>query len=380
MKNLKIKSINSGLVALFFAVFFISCESTPEVTPQADILPEHFGVNIPNSLSNNTLPGGRVTSSRVANGRTSGDAVEGSDVYEHLGVFIHVGESAAEIVEDIINGIRHHGVDKAMTITYESDEDMRVKNVVIAEGAEFEGEAYEFVLTLTDAESEGNADGGKGLQIFWNRSPIKGIALIKPYNIDRLHDADAGEAAFRIDYNSMGDVNYDATMIVSIVDLTLEEPEVDLYSMRTLKMFVGKRGSKIDVFGNSNHPNAQFFTNDTGFNWAFVASGDENSDLGMAEVGLPPSNLDETSRIVLLEEYSIKNVFTDQITQVWPGIDQALLDEYLKNTEGPGYFNADGFVAGGVSPSAEWDALEARIELLSPYNPVEIGNLEITFQ
>jgi hypothetical protein len=380
MKNLKMKSINSGLIALFFAVIFMACESTPEVTPQADILPDRFGVNIPNSLSNNTLPGGRVTSGRVANGRTTGDVVEGSDVYEHLGLFINVGESAADIVEEIINSIRRHQIDKAMTVTYESEEDQRVKNVVIVEGAEYEGEAYEFMLTMTDAESESNVDGGKGLQIFWNRNPVKGVALIKPYNIDRLHDADAGEAAFRIDYNSMGDTDYEATMMVSIADLTLEEPEVDLYSMRSLKMFVGKRGSKIDVLGNSNHPNAQFFTNDTGFNWAFVASGDENSDLGIAEVGLPPSNLDETSRTVLLEEYSIKNVFTDQITQVWPDIDQTMLDEYLKNTAGPGYFNADGFVAGGTSPSAEWDALEARIEVLAPYNPVEIANLEIKFQ
>ena len=132
--------------------------------------------------------------------------------------------------------------------------------------------------------------------------------------------------------------------------------------------------------GNSNHPNAQFFTNDTGFNWAFVASGDENSDLGIAEVGLPPSNLNETSRTVLLEEYSIKNVFTDQIESVWPGIDPAVLEEYLKNTAGPGYFNGEGFVAGGTSPSAEWDALEARIEVLAPYNPAEVSALQILFQ
>lgn len=381
MKNSKIKSIKGVFFAVLLSVAFIACETTPEVNPQTDILPDHFGVNIPSSLSNNTLPGGRVSNGRVAsNGRMAGDQVDGNDVYEHLGVFIHVGESAADIVEDIINDIRLYQINQAMSFSFESDEDNRIKNVVIIEGAEYEGEPYEFKLTVSDAESEANIDGGKGLQIFWNRSPVKGVALIKPYNIDRLHDADAGEAAFRIDYNSMGNANYDAVMMVSIADLPLEEPEVDVYSMRGLQMFVGKRNSKIDVFGNSDHPNAQFFTDQVGFNWAFVASGDELSDLGIAEVGLPPSQLNETSRTVLLEDYSIKNVFTEQITAVWPGINQELLDEYLINTQGPGYFNAEGFVGGGVAPSEEWNALEDRIKVLAPYNPKTIAELAITFQ
>ena len=381
MKKFKNVSLKSPLLAVLFVLAFVACETTPEVAPQSDILPEHFGVDIPSSLSNNTLPGGRISNGRTStNGRAADNAVEGGEVYEHLGVFIHVGESAAEIVEDIITDIRIYQINEAMSFSFESDEDNRVKNVDIVKGAEFEGEPYEYKLTLADAESTTNVDGGKGLQIFWNRSPIKGVAIIKPYNIDRLHYADAGEAIFRIDYNSLGNANYDATMMVSIANLPLEEPEVDVYSMRGLKMFVGKRNSKIDVFGNSDHPNAQFFTDDSGFNWAFVASGDELSNLGVAEVGLPPSLLDESSRAVLLEDYSIKNVFTNQITEVWPGIDQELLDEYLRNTEGPGYFNADGFVGGGAAPSEEWDALDQRIQVLSPFNPKTVAELVVEFQ
>ena len=380
MKNSKLKSINSGLIALFFAVVFIACESSPEVTPQADILPEHFGIDIPSSLSNNTLPGGRVSSGRVANGRASGvAAVEGSEIYEHLGLFIHVGESAADIVGEIIEEIRHHHIDKAMSITYESDEDQRVKNVVIVEGAEYEGQPYEFVLTVTDAESEGNVDGGKALQIFWNRSPIKGVALIKPYNIDRLHDADAGEAVFRIDYNSMGDADYDATMMVSIADLTLEEPEVDVYSMRTLQMFVGKKGDYVDVYGNSNHPNAKFLTEKVGYNWAFVASGSETEDAAVAEVGLPLSTLDAEGRSVLLEEYSIHNVLYNEVKTVWPNASERILEAWLANTEAPGFFDKGGFIQGGEAPAPEFLPLVRRIMRLAPYNPKSIANLEINF-
>lgn len=381
MKNLKSISLRSTILAVLFTLAIVSCETTPEVTPQTDILPDHFGVDIPTSLSNNNLPGGRVSSGRTAtNGRVAENYIAGGEIYEHLGVFIHVGESAAEIVEDIINDIRIYQINQPMSFSFESDEDNRMKNVEVVQEVEFDGEAYEYRLTITDAESETNVDGGKGLQIFWNPAPIKGVALIKPFNIDRLHDADAGEATFRIDYNSQGDANYDATMMVSIAHLPLEEPEIDVYSMRGLKMFVGKKNSKIDVFGNSDHPNAQFFTEASGFNWAFVASADELSNLGAAEVGLPQRLLDETSRAVLLEENSIKNVFTNQITEVWPGIDQELLDEYLHNTEGPGYFNADGFVGGGEAPSEEWNALDLRIQALSPYNPITIAELTVDFQ
>jgi hypothetical protein len=136
----------------------------------------------------------------------------------------------------------------------------------------------------------------------------------------------------------------------------------------------------VDVYGNSNHPNAKFFTADAGFNWAFVASADESANLAVAEVGLPPSTLDESTRNVLLEDYSIKNVFTDQIMAVWPGIDKSLLDGYLYNAGAPGYFNAAGFVQGGTSPGNEYNAVEARIDELSPFNPSEINNLVISFK
>jgi len=168
-------------------------------------------------------------------------------------------------------------------------------------------------------------------------------------------------------------------MIVSITHLAPENPEDDRFSLRTLKMFVGKTDNVIDVFGNSDHPNAQFFTNDIGFNWAFVASGYDDQDLGVAELGLPPSGLDESSREVLLGTYSLKNVFTDQIADAFPGIDQALIDLYLMNTEAPGYFTDEGFVAGGTPPANLWDELVLRIEDLVPYNPADIAELEIDF-
>ncbi|MEN8249334.1 MAG: hypothetical protein ABFS32_10420 [Bacteroidota bacterium] len=378
MKNL-IQKTSKLLAGIFLITLtFMACETNPEVEPQADILPENFGIDIPSTISNQGNASGRIAGNTA--GRTQEDVLQGNDIYQHLEVFIHVGESAKDIVRNIINGIRKYNIDKAFTLSIESDDDGRVKNIVVVESPEFEGETYEYGLTMTDAESEGNEDGGYALQIFWNRSPVKGTAIIKPYNIDRLHDANTGEAVFRVDYDAASTLGYDAHMIVSIANLTLEDPSLNVYSMRSLKMFVGKSGNIIDVYGNSNHPNAKFFTDDSGFNWAFVASGYNDADYAVAEVGLPPSTLDETSRAVLLETYSIKNVFTEQINIAFPGITQDQIDLYLMHAEGPGYFTNEGFVSGGIPPAGLWDELELRIEDLTPYNPVEISNLQVSFQ
>ena len=147
-------------------------------------------------------------------------------------------------------------------------------------------------------------------------------------------------------------------------------------------MFVGKKGYEVDVFGSSSHPNAELFSqDDNGLNWAFVASGNDLLNIGVAEVGLPPSNLDEDSRDVILKDFSIRNVFEAEIeAEYGTEIDDELLDLFLANTLAPGYFNSDGFVQAQIAPSMEWEGLVDRIENLSPYNPFEVTNLTIDFQ
>ncbi len=373
-KNLKnMKTIRSIpiILGIIIALFAMSCENNDDVVmPEDNILPENFKVDIPRALSRNG----------ALNAKVAVDTVDGNVIYVHLTNFIHIGESAAGITQEIIASIAIYRINRPMELSFESDEDGRVKNLVVVENSFFEGKQWEFEMTITDAESEGNEDGGKAIQVFWNRNPIEGIAILKPYNIDRDNEEEWTKAMFRIDYSENDERGYDAHMIVSISDLPLAEPLDDPYSMKTMKMFVGKKGDIVDIYGNSDHPNAVFFSGQAGFNWAFVASGDDQADVGVAEVGLPPSNLDEPNRDVLLNDYSIKNVFTEEIYSVWPSIDEDIVDAFLHNTSAPGFFNEDGFVNGGISPGPEYDALVPRLSDLSPYNPDEISNLSVTFK
>lgn len=372
--NFKIMKKSSFFILatiLAAAFLFTSCEKDPDINlPEESILPENFGIDIPTAISQepSTLKSAQV------------DTLRGNVIYHHLSTFINVGDHGGKIVRDIIHAISRHNINSAMYLSYESDDDGRTKNLEVVENVAFDGETWEFQLTITDADSEGNPDGGKAIQIFWNRNPIVGIAILKPYNIDRNTEEKFANAMFRINYSEEGTQEYDVYMMVYVTGLQLENPLDNPYSMSTLKMFAGRKGNIVDVYGNSNHPNAIFFAANSGFNWVFVASGDNESDIGVAEVGLPPSNLDEPSRSVLLDYYSMKNVFTRELYEVWPNIDPESVEAYLFNTEAPGFFDTNGFIVGGTSPGSEYDEIENRLPNLSPYNPKEITNLSIEFK
>ena len=359
------------ILGMAFILMFSACqkEETPGIQDQ-DILPDKFKVEITNSLSYDvsTLKSAMV------------DTLKGSEIYHHLGTFIRVGEAGAEVVEDVIRAIRVHQINRPMSFSFQSADDGRVKNVVVEAEADYENEYWEFQLTMTDAESEGNEDGGKALQIFWNRFPIKGIALMKPFNLDRIRNEDKPDAMYRVDYSEARDHGYDAEMLVYAAGLPVADPLENPYSLSALKMFAGRRGNIIDVYGNSDHPNAILIAGNAGFTFSFIASGDNEADLGIAEVGLPPSNLDQPSRNILLGYYSIKNVLTREIYQVWPDIDEESVEAFLFNAEAPGYFDKYGFVAGGSAPGPGYGVLEVRLPYLSPYNPKEITNLQLAFK
>jgi len=368
---------------ILIALLIQSCELDELRTQdeKSGILPDRFKIDIPGSLSSNQK------SSSISQKSTESvqvDTLNGNAIYAHLTNFIAVGEAGAEIIENIILAIALYDIDEPMTLSFESKDDGRVKNLVVEEGGEYAERMWNYVLTITDADSETDPDGGKALQIFWNTNPIEGIAILRPYHIDRAHDRAALDAVVRLEYSEAGTSEYDAYMVVEIAGMPMPDPRLDPYALNSLKMYVGKSGDRIDVFGNSDHPNAYFFTEKTGFDWAFVASGYDSKNIGVAEVGLPPSTLDETNREVLLKDYSIKNVLTEEINQwfideIGLHPDSSDLAIYLRNADAPGFFADHGFVQGGISPGEEYNELVNQIKKLSPFNPKSINELQIDF-
>ena len=350
------------------AIFFTSCDETEVEKVEQSIIPEKFTVDIPSSLSSSTT----VKSAQS-------DTIKGEDLYEYMRSFIHIGEEAAGVVEEIISTIRTYHLSTEISFSYQSEEDGRTKNVIITANQEFEGTTYDWQMIISDADSEENEDGGVGVQIFWNTGTVEGIAIVKPYNLNRNSEVLFVDAMFRIDYSEAGEEGYDQEMTVYISGLTL--PEGQPLAMETMKMTVRKKDNIVEVYGNSNHPNANVvFGGNTGVNWAFVAAGTDDTDLGVAEVGLPPSNLNSSSRKQILEDYALKNVLEKVIQFTFPNIPDWLLTGLLKNAEAPAYFSEKGFVAAGDAPNDDYVNLNLAIEQLVPYNPFEISNLTIEFK
>jgi hypothetical protein len=355
----------SLIIALATSFIVVSCEEAPE--PYSGPLPEKFSIDIPTAITSGTTAS-----------RTKADTLSGNAIYLNLATFIAVGGGSAKLVEQFIYGIRRYALENVEIATFTSDDDGREKNMIVVKDVEFEGKTWGYMLLINDAESETNADLGKALQIYWDHGvPIHGVAIIKPYNVDRTHNTAIPNAVYRVDYDEQSAEGYDAQMEIWISGLPT--PANEPFAITTLHMFAGKKGDNVDVFGNSTHPNAALFTGQKGFGWAFVASGNYPENIGVAEVGLPPVTLDASDRNVLLKEYSIEEVFTAEVQAAFPLVPEFIIKSYLKNTAAPGYFSNKGFVAGGKSPGASWNTLAGRLENLTPYNPRATADLRVKF-
>lgn len=357
----------------FTLLFFVSCEeNTLEPDNRShNIVPKDFAVDIPESISSSaTLKSGQV------------DTLEGEDIYGHLRTFIHIGDFGAELTQEIMRGIAENNFSRPLEVTILSDDDNRPKELVIIENAMFEGTQWEYKLTYTDVGDNPTGEGNIAMQVFWNLDPVEGIAMINPYNIDRNTEEMYKNTNIRIKYSEAGDIsfeNFDKYMIVSIDEWPMPNPLVDPYGLSKLKMFVGEKDNIVSIYGNSEHPNARFFNEETGFDWAFVAAASKTQDIAVAEVGLPPIDLDANERNILLGDYSVRNVIEGQILDVWPNIAQETLDSYLYHTQAPAFFNSNGFLQAGTAPSSDYDVLLEKIEILAPYNPYSILTMEIEF-
>lgn len=350
------------VAAIVILVIMSRCDSANDVIRREVTVPTKFTVEIPSSISSRT---GALT------GRTAGDGdgiIEGDEIYESLRYFINIGEKSAEIVEFTLVLAAALEVQNVDVYSFDSDEDGRSKTLELFRNVTRGGIAYEYEMTLTDEDA-----GELALQLLWNNSPVEGVAILRPFYIDRVENVDEENAFLRIDY-SENDPTYESSMLVSISGLqTLENGDIDNF-----KMFAGRNGDVVEVMGNSNHPNLTII--DEGFsggrNYAFVGRGDESTDLGVVKLALPPSAVSTGD---VLEQYSVFSVLEEEIRSA--GItDQDVIDAILIEAKSPAYFNSAGFITSGVeNKPASFSDTFVDLGGMNPFVPSEVKNLTIDF-
>lgn len=351
------------LLLSFFAtsLFLIGCSKDSGTNPEdQSILPPSFNIDIPDAISY-----------EAPLAKISCDTVEGGLVYSNIGLFIHAGEEAADIIQDIISAIKKNNINQPMEITYTSKDDSRTKTLVVKQNVEAAGETWDFEMTIKDESTE------LAFQLYWDVNPVKGIAVLYPKYYNKANADFTSGLMYKVEY-SESDSHYDKTMTVSISGF----PASGIFGINNMKMFVGKKGSVFDIYGNSNHPYMQLFdkTFEGGRNYAFRARADQTLNIGLAELALPPSIVQTNEN--LFTDYSVFKVFKEEVTKAVPGINPSLLDLYLANTKGPAYFVKDqGFVSAGVPPANIAGFTESFINIssLTPYVPYDIKTLKVEF-
>jgi len=337
---------------------FVSCE---ENDADSSLLPKNFTLDVPEALSYSS------TGARIAE-----DEVNGGIVYALLGVYVYFGESSAMLVQEFITFLRQNpGLTKINSFTYTSEDDGRTKSATIEEDGVYGGITYQYKLTIMD-QLENMA-----FQLFWNKSPVSGIAIMSPYNIDRTNDVVDPEVMFSIEYTEEDSV-YDKVMIVSVSGNGPEDED----GLNNFKMYVGKKGNIVEIFGNSNHPTITIIGDNYygARNYAFVGRADEANDIGVAKVAMPPSSVE--TNVGLFENYSIRKVLEEEVFKVFGTSLPSVLEPFLVNSDPPGYFvKGKGFEGSGENIPDNEAFTEEFIDLsnLKPYVPKYIQYLSVDF-
>lgn len=330
-----------------------SCKKKEENPPvEKKAMPPRFNVEIPESIS----------SAELQKDINISDTISGTEIYKHMRRMINIADRAGKALSNILYFMKEFTISESK-IDVIKGPDGRNKSLLVLTNYTFEGTQWEYFLNISD-------DGKKAMQIFWNTSPLKGIAIFKNAEIDHSVTLNPN-SIIKIAYNET-DSYFDRTMEVSIsgLDSTLTN-----YA-RKVKIFVGKKGNLINIYGNSYNPNAKFVGNQQNpINWAFVAQADATLDIAKAAICLPPC--DFTTNTNILQQYSIQNVLNYAITNA--GItNPQVQQQILANSETPGYYSNTGFVSSGSNaPTTNHSALD--ISLLKPYTPMEIYYMDLQF-
>ncbi len=369
--------MRSRIIYLFLAFLLLLGACKPKDWDlKQNILPYRFKVTVPDAISTDKVPTQKL----------AGDSVilDGALIYNYMRYFIHTGEAAADVANGVMDILRKYEITPDMTLSFTGD-DGHVKNVVVKSNVYYQGVEWKYGLTITDAQADQAGGDAIAMQLFWNLNPTSGVAVLKPSLVNTDARLIWGDAMVRIDYSENIYGGYDAQMTVSIAGMPVSDN--NKFAIQNMKMTVGNISGRVDVYATSLHPNLWLLLPDKkGYACAFVASASNAEDIAVAQVGMPPDTLDSDQRQVLLFDYSLYNVLFDEIDRWYAAnndgahLDTLTIDSYISAAKAPAYFGQGGFIASSFMPGAMYEPFVEALDLLTPYNPREVGDLAIAFE
>ena len=364
------------LLLLTLGGLLFSCEIPDEeeiIDSTTGIMPSEFKIDIPDALND------ELASSFRTNQKASSDTIQALELYKLVRAYVEIGENSAEVVEKIMISLNTAVGVGVTSFTYTSKDDDRTKTITINQDVFKEGTIWAYEAVIKDQ------NGSKALQVFWNNTPLKGIAILSPYNIDRTNPNNTGspDALYRIDYNtSPANSMYEATMDIQIAGLVVTS--ADSNAVDNFKMAVGRKSNgDVEVRGNSNHPLLKFDKGSSvhGMNYVFAGRGNQSADRAAVQIALPASSITTTTN--LFDTYSIYNTYKTAIlsqSKATPATVDAYLTAHLGNAKAPAYFRSTQFIGDGVDERpSDYSADFADLSSLTPFAPNTIATLILDF-
>jgi hypothetical protein len=296
----------------------------------------------------------------------------GADLYQHLRTLVYVAEYSADLVNTALRTLHMYEISGPTTFTYISDDDNRIKSVIVREKIPFENETWDYELAVSD-ETE-----GKAFVIYWNRNPRRAIAFMfrKAFDFNVIF---MRNTLIRLDY-SESDAVFDRTMMVRLVGLD----STSVHYMSKLKMFAGQAGDVVRFYGNTIHPSAYIVdaSHTGGRAWCFKGRNDVVQDIAVALCALPVISLSNNEMPILWTDYTMEKVLEAEITDAYVDIAPATLETYVKEARGAAYFiGRQGFVGNDTNIPDHPGFTSAFIDLsgFDPWAPYDIYTMNINF-
>ncbi len=355
---------------LYLLLLLIILSTACEKNKNNSIVPEDFKVGMTDAISRPDLDKKSLELD-----------VDGNSLYNHLRTLVWIGEFSADFVNDALATVRALEIEGAGEFSYTSREDFRAKDVLVRQNVDYFNQTWQYGMFISDE------DGSPALQLFWNRNPLKGVALLNPGNFNRNVLLNR-KAMLKVEYSedkmdaTGAPSAFDKYMIVSVTNLDT----TNINFMNKLKMFVGKKDDIVYIRGNSTHPTGYILddSRSDGVCWTFVAKNNVARDIAVAKVALPPVFAE--SMTGMWDTYSLKTVLTTEVESVYSNLSPTELDALVTattaNADAPGYFSGSaGFISsGGEVPTQSGFSTEfIDLSSLVPYIPAEVEQMEINF-
>ena len=283
------------------------------------------------------------------------------------------------------NGGFEYGIDltNSEKNSYYSSDDSKAKQSTVLQGGDFEGESYDFTLTISDNSERKNEQ--IALKAYYDTirgTSDRGCVIFKPtaYNQVRYPNDIYKSTVCRIDYNFTKDVFYND---IKITSLPARNGDNNVFYVKNLHLYISCSDNIYSIYGNAYLPNLWFDKiSNAGYNLCFVITADYTNDKAVVYTSIVKSNFQQTNCRSIIEQYAAGNIL-ENMFPIWKKLSEKNNVDFYP-FDNPSFLNTDGYKGSGDVSATDFVSIISDANLLLNNNfklsPAEVSVMTINFE